>query len=228
MTVQHFPPPETDELTVTIFVDNATTRSLASTRGLLRYRNLENICWAASPRGERDGHACVVPFGLLCVACHGFSTLAGGPNGKSTARRRTPLRGLAANAKRLAFDLSSIEVLFLSHSHWDHSGGITSIGGNRHGQSKRRSAPVRGRHSSRPDRPACIITPFGIFAMPALEPTVEAIVDPTDDRFNSADSGAGPAARANAAHRIELRQQVQHAAEVVAHAEARRIGGLFP
>lgn len=64
--------------------------------------------------------------------------------------------------------------------------------------------------------------------MPALEPTVEAIVDPTDDRFNSADSGAGPAARANAAHRIELRQQVQHAAEVVAHAEARDIGGLFP
>ena len=32
-----------------------------------------------------------------------------------------------ANAERLALDLSSIDVLFLSHWHWDHSGGITSV-----------------------------------------------------------------------------------------------------
>ena len=32
-----------------------------------------------------------------------------------------------ANAERLAVDLSSIDVLFLSHWHWDHSGGITTV-----------------------------------------------------------------------------------------------------
>jgi 7,8-dihydropterin-6-yl-methyl-4-(beta-D-ribofuranosyl)aminobenzene 5'-phosphate synthase len=81
-----------------------------------------------------------------------------------------------ANAERLNVDLSSIEVLFLSHWHWDHSGGIptvvTAIAAAR--RDVGRPPLVVDVHPDRPDQRG-ILTPLDIFAMLPPEPTIEAI-----------------------------------------------------
>ena len=81
-----------------------------------------------------------------------------------------------ANAERLAVDLSSIDVLFLSHWHWDHTGGITTvvaaIAAAR--DSAGRTPLIVDVHPDRPDQRG-ILTPFDVFAMLPPEPTLEAI-----------------------------------------------------
>ena len=80
------------------------------------------------------------------------------------------------NAGRLAIDLSSIDVLFLSHWHWDQSGGlpavVEAIAATRH--SAGRAPLVVDVHPDRPDQRG-ILTPFDIFAMLPPEPHIEAI-----------------------------------------------------
>ena len=111
------------------------------------------------PSGQHDGHDCVVGFDHLCVACHGFSALATARQGDRTATVLFDVGPYGdvwlANAERLAVDLSSIDVLFLSHWHWDHSGGITTVvaaiaAAATHG----RSPAARRRRPPRPARPA--------------------------------------------------------------------------
>jgi 7,8-dihydropterin-6-yl-methyl-4-(beta-D-ribofuranosyl)aminobenzene 5'-phosphate synthase len=151
--------PALDELTITIVVDNATD-TLSS--------------------GQHDGHDCVVGFDQLCVACHGFSALAKARRGERTATVLFDVGPYSdvwlTNAERLSIDLSSIEVLFLSHWHWDHSGGIptvvAAISEARH--SAGRAPLVVDVHPDRPDQRG-ILTPLDIFAMLPPEPTIEAI-----------------------------------------------------
>jgi len=134
------------------------------------------------PTGHHDGHDCVVGFDHLCVACHGFSALA---TARQADRSATVLFDVGpygdvwlANATRLAIDLSSIDVLFLSHWHWDHSGGITTVvaaiaaARNRAGL----GPLVVDVHPNRPDqRGIPRLTPLGVFAMLPPEPTIDAI-----------------------------------------------------
>ena len=70
-----------------------------------------------------------------------------------------------ANAERLAVDLSSIEVLFLSHWHWDHSGGITMVAAAIAEARRKAGLPplVVDVHPDRPDQRG-ILTPFDVFA----------------------------------------------------------------
>jgi 7,8-dihydropterin-6-yl-methyl-4-(beta-D-ribofuranosyl)aminobenzene 5'-phosphate synthase len=67
-------------------------------------------------------------------------------------------------------------VLFLSHWHWDHSGGlptvVEAIAAARH--SAGRAPLVVDVHPDRPDQRG-ILTPFDIFAMLPPEPHIEAI-----------------------------------------------------
>ena len=81
-----------------------------------------------------------------------------------------------ANAGRLAIDLSSIDVLFLSHWHWDHSGGppavVVAIAAARH--SAGHAPLVVDVYPDRPDQRG-ILTPFDIFVMLPPEPNIEAI-----------------------------------------------------
>jgi 7,8-dihydropterin-6-yl-methyl-4-(beta-D-ribofuranosyl)aminobenzene 5'-phosphate synthase len=81
-----------------------------------------------------------------------------------------------ANAERLAVDLSSIDVLFLSHWHWDHTGGITSAVAAIAAARDSAGLPplIVDVHPDRPDRRG-ILTPFGNFAMFPPDATIEAI-----------------------------------------------------
>ena len=132
------------------------------------------------PTGQHDGHDCVVGFDQLCVACHGFSALATARRGEHTASVLFDVGPYGdvwlANAERLAIDLASIELLFLSHWHWDHSGGIptvvAAIAAAR--QTAGRAPLVVDVHPDRPDQRG-ILTPLDVIAMLPPEPTLEAI-----------------------------------------------------
>ena len=132
------------------------------------------------PSGQHDGHNCVVGFDQLCVACHGFSALATARQGERTATVLFDVGPYGdvwlANAGRLAIDLSSIDALFLSHWHWDHSGGlpavVEAIAAARHRAG--RAPLVVDVHPDRADQRG-ILTPFDIFAMLPPEPDIEAI-----------------------------------------------------
>ena len=69
----------------------------------------------------------------LCVACHGFSALVTGRRGPDTATVLFDVGPSAdvwlGNAARLDIDLSDIDVLFVSHWHGDHTGGIPTVVG---------------------------------------------------------------------------------------------------
>src|SRR4029079_2933736 len=83
--------------------------------------------------GTHDGHAMAAVFERMCVACHGFSVLATGRRGEELGTvlvEAVPYGDVwLGNAERLGVDLSEIGVLFVSHWHGDHTGGIPTVVG---------------------------------------------------------------------------------------------------
>ncbi len=172
--------PDLDELTITIVIDNATDTLSSIAPGLPQLPEIAYLLSGISPTGQHDGHNCVVAFDHLCVACHGFSALA---TARQDDRTATVLFDVGpygdvwlANAERLAVDLSTIDVLFLSHWHWDHSGGITTVVAAIAAARDHAGRPplVVDVHPDRPDQRG-ILTPLDVFAMLPPEPTLEAI-----------------------------------------------------
>lgn len=172
--------PPLDELTITIVVDNTTDTLSSIAPGVPQLPELAYLLGAGPVRGEHDGHGCVVSFDHLCVACHGFSALATARRGDRSATVLFDVGPYSdvwlANAERLSIDLSTIEVLFLSHWHWDHSGGIPGVVAAiaRARSDSGRSPLVVDVHPNRPDQRG-ILTPLDIFAMLPPEPTIAAI-----------------------------------------------------
>ena len=151
--------PALDELTITIVVDNTTDTLSSISPGIPQLPEMAYLLGGIPPSGQHDGHDCVVGFDHLCVACHGFSALATARRGERSATVLFDVGPYSdvwlANAERLAVDLASIEVLFLSHWHWDHSGGIPAVvAAIAERAPQRRSSAARGRRAPRPSRPA--------------------------------------------------------------------------
>src|SRR5438876_6608654 len=123
--------PELDELLITIVVDNATDTLSSIGPGLPQLPELAAIFESVAPSRQHDGHDCVATFDHLCVACHGFSAVATARRGSQTSTALFDVGPYGAvwlaNAERLGVDLAAIDVLFLSHWHWDHSGGIPAV-----------------------------------------------------------------------------------------------------
>ena len=171
---------ELDELTITIVVDNSTDALSSIAPGIPQLPEIAYLLGGIPPSGQHDGHNCVVIFDHLCVACHGFSALATARQGDRTTTVLFDVGPYGdvwlANAERLAVDLSSIDVLFLSHWHWDHSGGITTVVAEIAAARRAagRSPLVVDVHPDRPDQRG-ILTPLDVFAMLPAEPTIEAI-----------------------------------------------------
>ncbi len=161
---------------LTVVVDNETDTLSSIDAGVAQVPEMVSLLGRLAPTREHDGHAGVCVFDQLCVACHGFSVLVTGRRGSET---RTVLFDVGPygdvwldNAERLGIDLASIEVLFLSHWHSDHSGGfptvVEAITSAR--SAKGLPALVVDLHPDRPDQRG-VLLPSGTIALLPPEPT---------------------------------------------------------
>jgi 7,8-dihydropterin-6-yl-methyl-4-(beta-D-ribofuranosyl)aminobenzene 5'-phosphate synthase len=170
-----------DELRVTVIVDNESDTLSTIDDGVFQVPESASLLQREPPDFEHDGHPAIDVFSHLCVACHGLSVLV-------TARHEGDSRTLLfdvgpdgdlwlGNAERLAIDLASIDTLFLSHWHADHSGGfptvVRAICEAR--ASAGRPAPVVDLHPDRPDQRGLHL-PSGAIALLPPEPSFDDIV----------------------------------------------------
>ena len=122
---------ELDSLTLLVVVDNESDILSSVDTGIPKLSEVTHLLErtpVALTHGPCEGH---VVFDHLCLACHGLSVLVTARRG---ATARTALFDVGpdgdvwlANAKRLGVDLAAIEVVFLSHWHFDHSGGLPKV-----------------------------------------------------------------------------------------------------
>jgi 7,8-dihydropterin-6-yl-methyl-4-(beta-D-ribofuranosyl)aminobenzene 5'-phosphate synthase len=168
--------PILDELILTVVVDNETDTLSSIDVGVAQVPEIVSLLSRVPATREHDGHPGMCVFDQLCVACHGFSVLVRGTVGADV---RTVLFDVGPygdvwldNAERLGIELESIEALFLSHWHSDHSGGfpivIEAIAAARAAAGL--PAPVVDLHPDRPDQRG-VLLPSGVMALLPAEPT---------------------------------------------------------
>ncbi len=168
-----------DELLLTVVVDNETDTLSSVDVGVPQEPEMLSLLGRVAP-SRRGGHDVVTVFDHLCVACHGLSVLVTGRVGD---RRRSVLFDVGPygevwvqNAARLGIDLAEIETVFLSHWHWDHSGGLP-VAVAAISDARRRAGlgpPVVDVHPDRPDQRALTSRSGTLVALPP-EPTLDAI-----------------------------------------------------
>lgn len=169
-----------DELTLTVLIDNETDTLSSVDDGVDQLPEVVSHLGRLHPTRRHDGHDCVTVFDHLCVACHGLSVLATGRVGEQTD---TVLFDVGPygdvwldNADRLGIELAAIGTIFLSHWHWDHSGGlpvvIDAVAAAR--RSAGHPPPIVDVHPDRPDQRG-IQSPAGTFVMLPEEPTIDAL-----------------------------------------------------
>jgi 7,8-dihydropterin-6-yl-methyl-4-(beta-D-ribofuranosyl)aminobenzene 5'-phosphate synthase len=119
-----------------------------------------------------------VVFDRLCCACHGFSVLATGRRGDRQHSLLFDVGPYASvwkdNAARLGIDLATIEGIFLSHWHFDHSGALPEVvaaitAARRH---QGLPPPFVDVHPDRPDQRG-ILSPGGQMILLPEEPRFE-------------------------------------------------------
>ncbi len=164
-----------DELLVTVVVDNATDTLSSIPSGIPQVPEMVHLLDGPAI-GRQEGHDMVAVFERLCYACHGFSVLATARRGSQAATVLFDVGPSSdvwlSNAARLGIDLSDISVLFASHWHGDHTGGIPTVVGAIAGARTRAGRPplLVDLHPNRPDRRGMLM-PLGKFAMLPPEPT---------------------------------------------------------
>ena len=169
-----------DQLELVVVVDNETDTLSSVDPGLPQLPEVVSLLGRIPPSRHHDGHVGVSVFDHLCVACHGLSVLVTGRAGEET---HTMLFDVGPygdvwldNSERLDIDLASIESLFLSHWHADHSGGfptvVAAIADAR--SAAGRAAPIVDLHPDRPDQRG-IQLPTGDFALLPPEPSFDEI-----------------------------------------------------
>ncbi len=169
-----------DELEMLVVVDDETDNLSSVDDGVPQIPEVIQIAARTPPSREYQGHDCKVVFDQLCCACHGFSVLVTGRRG---AEEHTMLFDIGPypdlwldNARRLDIDIAKIEVVFLSHWHFDHSGGFPEVIS---AISEARSAlgllpPIVDLHPNRPDQRGIMI-PSGEMLLLPNEPTFDNI-----------------------------------------------------
>ncbi|HEU5081944.1 MAG TPA: MBL fold metallo-hydrolase [Acidimicrobiales bacterium] len=169
-----------DELSITVVVDNETDTLSSVDPGVPQLPEAAGLLGRPDLACHRAGHDGTEVFGQLCVACHGFSALLTARAGDDTATVLFDVGPYGdvwlANAERLGIDLADIEVMFLSHWHFDHSGGfpavVEAVSAAR--SAAGRSAPLVDLHPDRPDQRGTQL-PDGRLVLLPDEPTFAAI-----------------------------------------------------
>ena len=177
MTQDRMPPGilALDELELLVVVDNETDTLSSVDEGVPQIPEVAHLAARTPPSRKHEGHDCKQVFDQLCCACHGLSVLA---TGRREGRTRRLLFDIGPypdlwldNARRLAIDLATIESVFLSHWHFDHSGGfpevVAAIAQARYDAGL--PAPIVDLHPDRPDQRG-VLTSSGIMLMLPLEP----------------------------------------------------------
>lgn len=182
-----------DELALQVLVDNETDTLSTVDDGIPQTPEGAVLAQRFGVTTTDEGHRCVSTLGHLCVACHGFSVLVTGRRGDE---RRTILFDVGpypdvwlGNAERHGVDLAAIELVFLSHWHFDHSGGfpqvVAAIAAARSAAGL--APPVVDLHPDRPDQRG-ILTPSGVFSLLPPEPTLDAITAAGGEVANHAEA----------------------------------------
>jgi 7,8-dihydropterin-6-yl-methyl-4-(beta-D-ribofuranosyl)aminobenzene 5'-phosphate synthase len=170
-----------DDLEMIVVVDNETDTLSSIDPGVDQVPELSSLLHRVPATRHHDGHAGVSVFEHLCVACHGFSVLLRGRRGDEV---RSVLFDVGPygdtwldNAIRLGIELASIECIFLSHWHGDHSGGlpvvVEAVAAARSDAGM--EAPLVDLHPDRPDQRG-IQLPSGTIALLPPEPTFDQIM----------------------------------------------------
>lgn len=186
-------PTPLDELLVTVVVDNETDNLSSTDPGIPRLPEVASLLGRVPPTRRHDGHDAIPVFDHLCVACHGLSVLLAGRVGDE---RHSVLFDVGPygdvwvdNAGRLGLDLAAIEVVFLSHWHWDHSGGlpvaVAAISDAR-GAAGLAAPVVVDVHPDRPDQRG-VVLPWGTVALLPPEPTLASLREAGGDVTSRAD-----------------------------------------
>ncbi|MGO8869731.1 MAG: MBL fold metallo-hydrolase [Alphaproteobacteria bacterium] len=169
-----------DELEILVVVDNETDTLSSVDEGVPQIPEVVHLAARTPPSGKYEGHDCKTVLDQLCCACHGLSVLITGRRGQ---QRHSMLFDVGPypdlwldNARRLGVDLSTIEYVFLSHWHFDHSGGFPEvIAAIREARATRGLArPIVDLHPNRPDQRGLML-PNGVMVMLPPEPTFEDI-----------------------------------------------------
>src|SRR5690349_7091018 len=120
-----------DELEILVVVDNETDTLSSVDEGVPQIPEVVHLAARTPASRKYEGHDSKTVFDRLCCACHGLSVLMTGGRG---GVKRSMLFDVGPypdiwldNARRLAIDLSRIERVFLSHWHFDHSGGVPKV-----------------------------------------------------------------------------------------------------
>ena len=118
-----------DRIRITILIDNLTDPLLVDQEGVLRVNWPRAINGRLPRAGSQVSPDTGVPDAL--IAEPGFSALA---RVDKDGRERTILfdtgvspNGMAENMRRLGIDPGEIEVIVLSHGHWDHVTGMEGL-----------------------------------------------------------------------------------------------------
>lgn len=165
-----------DELDVLVVVDNETDTLSSVDDGVPQIPEVAHHISHTPASREHDGHQCKTVFDQLCCACHGLSVLI---TGRRDGEEHALLFDVGPypdlwldNARRLHVDLARIEGIFLSHWHFDHSGGIPKVvAAIARARSKAGlGPPVVDLHPKRPDQRG-ILLPSGVLAMLPDEPS---------------------------------------------------------
>jgi len=170
-----------DELRLLVVVDNETDTLSSIADGVPQTPEVAQHLPRVPVSRTHNGHPGKVVFDRLCCAGHGFSVLVTGRRG---SEEHTMLFDVGpygdlwlGNAARLGVDLASIELVFLSHWHFDHSGALPAVVAAI--AEARRTATgaapvVVDLHPDRPDQRGTL-HPNGTLVLLAPEPTFAAI-----------------------------------------------------
>jgi len=171
---------ELDELEILVVIDNETDTLSSVDEGVPQIPEVVHVAARRPSTRQFEGHECKVVFDQLCCGCHGLSVLI---TGRWDGTEHVVLFDVGPypdvwldNAQRLDIDLSKIECVFLSHWHFDHSGGFPKVVA---AITEARSLaglapPIVDLHPKRPDQRGVLLPSGEMFMLPE-EPTFEDI-----------------------------------------------------